>query len=49
MALGVEKEDLITYVPRILEALARGNSIEIKRNKDGILLLEISRKVVSIK
>lgn len=32
-----------------LEIVDRGNTAEIKRNKDGIVILEIKRKIIKTK
>lgn len=29
----------------ILDALSRGNSVEVKRNKDGIVVYEVQKKI----
>lgn len=31
----------------ILEALGRGNNVEIRRNRDGIVIYEVRKKIIS--
>lgn len=35
----------ITVQKAILDALERGNSVEVKRNKEGIVVYEVQKKI----
>lgn len=36
-------------VKAIAEILSRGNTAEIKKNKDGIIILEVKKKIIKSK
>jgi hypothetical protein len=41
------KKQLLHNVDNIIDIVYKGNSVEIKKNKDGILILEVARKKIS--
>ena len=44
----VLKKQLLSNIDVIVDIVSKGNTSEIKKNKDGILILEASRKKVNI-
>lgn len=45
-SLDTQEKKLDPVVQKaILDALSRGNSVEVKRNKDGIVVYEVQKKI----
>lgn len=43
------KKQLLHNIDSIVDIIYKGNTTEIKKNKDGVLILEIARKKINIK
>lgn len=41
------KQQLLLYTDEIINIISKGNTVEIRQNKDGILLLDVDKKRVS--
>ena len=41
------KQQLLLYTDEIINIISKGNTVEIKQNKDGILVLDVDKKRVS--
>ena len=41
------KQQLLLYTDEIINIISKGNTVEIRQNKDGILVLDVDRKRVS--
>jgi hypothetical protein len=42
------KKQLLHSVDSVVDIVCKGNTAEIKKNKDGILILEVFRKKISV-
>ena len=41
------KQQLLLYIDDIIKIISKGNTVEIKQNKEGILVLDVEKKKVS--
>lgn len=41
------KQQLLTYIDDIIKIVSKGNTAEIKQNKEGILVLDVEKKKIS--
>ena len=41
------KQQLLLYADEIINIISKGNTVEIRQNKDGILVLDVDKKRVS--
>lgn len=41
------KQQLLLYTDEIINIISKGNTVEIRQNKDGILVLDVDKKRVS--
>lgn len=42
------KKQLLHNIDHVIDIIFRGNTAEIKKNKDGVLILDVSRKKINI-
>ena len=40
------KQQLLLYIDEILSIIVKGDTVEIKKNKDGVSVFEVSRKKI---
>lgn len=41
------KQQLLTYIDDIIKIISKGNTAEIRQNKEGILVLDVEKKKLS--
>ena len=41
------KQQLLSYTDEIIKIISKGNTVEIKQNKEGILVLDVDKKKIS--
>ena len=41
------KQQLLTYTDEIINIVSKGNTAEIRQNKEGILVLDVEKKKIS--
>lgn len=42
------KNQILSNIDVIVDIVLKGNTVEVKKNKDGIIILETSRKKINI-
>ena len=38
------KQQLLSYIDEIIKIISKGNTVEIRQNKEGILVLDVEKK-----
>lgn len=41
------KQQLLSYIDDIIKIISKGNTVEIRQNKEGILILDVEKKKIS--
>lgn len=41
------KQQLLSYIDDIIKIISKGNTAEIRQNKDGILVLDVEKKKIT--
>lgn len=41
------KQQLLSYIDDIIKIISKGNTAEIRQNKEGILILDVEKKKIS--